>query len=144
MIVVDTNLVGYLHLAGPNAELAEQVLKQDPDWAAPVLWRSEMRNVLALYVRQGLLALDQALAIMDAATDLMRYGEYEVASHSILRLAQQSGCSAYDCEFVALAEDLQTTLVTSDKKLLAAFPGLAVSPEEFCGWDPAAPADQTA
>jgi len=144
VIVVDTNLIGYLHLAGPNAELAERVLRQDPDWAAPILWRSEMRNVLALYLRQGLLTLDQALAVMDAASDVMRHGEYEVASHAVLRLAQQSRCSAYDCEFVALAEDLRTRLVTSDKKLLAAFPELAVSPQAFSAQDPTNPDGQSA
>lgn len=132
MIVVDTNIVGYLHLTSPHSELAERVLRLDPEWVAPVLWRSELRNVLALYLRQSLLSLDQALAIMDAATSLMQGGEYEVASHSVLRLAQQSGCSAYDCEFVALAEDLRAELVTSDKRLLAAFPDKAVSPEVFC------------
>ena len=139
MIVVDTNIIGYLHLSGPNTELAEQVLRRDPEWVAPVLWRSEMRNVLALYLRQGLLALDQALDIMDAAAELMRYGEYQVASHAVLRLAHQSGRSAYDCEFVALAEDLKIELVTTDKKLQAAFPGRAVSPETFCGRDSAPP-----
>jgi len=132
MIVVDANIIGYLHLTSPHSELAEQALKQDPHWVAPLLWRSELRNVLALYMRQGLLYLDQALAIMDGAMDLMRDGEYEVASHSVLRLAHQSNRSAYDCEFVALAEDLHIRLVTADARLRTAFPERTVSPEAFC------------
>ncbi len=132
MIVVDTNIIGYLYLTGPHSELAEQVLQQDSAWTAPVLWRSELRNVLALYMRQELLSLDETLLIMDAAIDLLQDGEYEVASHAVLRLAHQSNCSAYDCEFVALAEDLRTSLVTMDKKLLAAFPERAISPDRFC------------
>jgi predicted nucleic acid-binding protein len=50
-----------------------------------------------------------------------------------LQLAAESGCSAYDCEFVALARDLEVPLVTADRQLLAAFPSTAVSPEAFVG-----------
>lgn len=37
-----------------------------------------------------------------------------------------SNCSAYDCEFVALAMALGVKLMTMDAKLLKAFPTLAV------------------
>jgi predicted nucleic acid-binding protein len=37
MIVVDTNVVAYLLLEGPQTEKAEAPLLHDPDWAAPVL-----------------------------------------------------------------------------------------------------------
>jgi predicted nucleic acid-binding protein len=40
----------------------------------------------------------------------------------VLDLVSQSKCSAYDCEFVALANLLGTVLVTEDKPLLKAFP----------------------
>ena len=51
MIVVDTNVIAYLFLPGEYTPLAERLLQKDPDWVAPVLWRSELRNVFALYVR---------------------------------------------------------------------------------------------
>lgn len=60
---------------------------------------------------------------------MMTGGEYSVASQ--LQLAAQSGCSAYDCEFVGLAQDLGVTFVTADRQILAAFPSVAVSPESF-------------
>ncbi|MEZ4637361.1 MAG: type II toxin-antitoxin system VapC family toxin [Caldilineaceae bacterium] len=99
---------------------------------APLLWKSEFRNVLALYVRQTILTLDEAFSILDAADELMAGNAYEVSAYRVLQLTQQSGCSAYDCEFVVLAEDMQVPLVTSDRKILTAFPNLAVSPREFC------------
>jgi len=51
MIVVDTNVLAYLLMPGKFTAGAEQLLRSDPEWAAPVLWRSELRNVLATYVR---------------------------------------------------------------------------------------------
>ena len=44
-----------------------------------------------------------------------------------LQLVRGSDCSGYDCEFVALAQKLNTQLVTMDKKLLRAFPKCAVA-----------------
>lgn len=127
MIVVDTNIIGYLFLSSDKSALCEQVLLAYPVWAAPLLWRSELRNVLALYVRQDILSLDDAQQIMSAAVDLMRGQEYEVTSNQVLELAKGSSCSAIDCEFVALARDLQVPLVTADRQILGDFPETATS-----------------
>jgi antitoxin FitA len=45
----------------------------------------------------------------------------------VLTLACSSGCSAYDCEFVALARHLNTRLVTVDQQLVRRFKSTAVS-----------------
>ncbi|HBY98965.1 MAG TPA: VapC toxin family PIN domain ribonuclease [Chloroflexi bacterium] len=131
MIVVDTNVIGYLYLTSKHSNQAEQVLVKEPRWAAPLLWRSEFRNVLALYIRKGLLSVQEALQIMDEALTLMQGREYEVASLSVLGLMAGSTCSAYDCEFVALAQDLEVPLVSVDRQVLEQFPETAVSLEQF-------------
>lgn len=131
MIVVDTNLIGYLLINSERSQQAEQALRLDPHWAAPLLWRSELRNVLGTQMRVKRISLALAQAIMVNAEGLMQGQEYAVASLDVLRLAQESGSSAYDCEFVALAQALETRLVTVDQKLLNAFPGIAVSLETF-------------
>jgi hypothetical protein len=59
--------------------------------------------------------------------------EYVLPSSLVMRKVADSTCSAYDCEYVALAEDLKTKLVTSDKQILRDFPGLAGSLREFAG-----------
>jgi predicted nucleic acid-binding protein len=133
LIVVDTNVVASLYLAMDRSSQADRALARDRDWAAPLLWRSELRNVLTLYLRQRRLQLADALAIMDAAEALLRGQEYTVPSLAVLQLADASGCSAYDCEFVALAEELEVPLVTLDRKVIAAFPGVAVALEVFAG-----------
>ena len=127
MIVVDTNVVAYLYLPGEYTEAAEALLEHDSDWAAPVLWRSEFRNILAGYLRRQALTFDQACGVQREAESLLSGSEFEVDSESVLKLVRDSDCSAYDCEFIALAIKLDSTLVTVDKKLLKAHPTRAVS-----------------
>jgi predicted nucleic acid-binding protein len=70
---------------------------------------------------------------MDQAIDLMRHREFDVSSLQVLELAAASTCSAYDCEFVALAQDLGVPLVTVDRQILDQFPQIAVSLDSFVG-----------
>jgi predicted nucleic acid-binding protein len=127
VIVVDTNVVAYLYLPGDFTAQAESLLERDPEWAAPVLWRSEFRNILAGYMRRGVLTFDQARELQAEAESLLTGNEHDVDSNQVLELVRDSDCSAYDCEFVALAQQLDTRLVTMDAKLLKAFPQRAVA-----------------
>lgn len=127
MIVVDSNVVAYLYLPGEYTAATEVLLEHDPEWAAPVLWRSEFRNILAGYLRRETLTFEQVCSLQDEAEDLLKGLEFEVDSETVLKLVRDSDCSAYDCEFIALAIKLNTQLVTVDKKLLKAFPESAVA-----------------
>jgi predicted nucleic acid-binding protein len=131
VIVVDSNVLVYLLLPGEHTEHAERVLRRDPVWAAPLLWRSEFRNVLAVYMRQKRLSLDHALRLMDTAEILLQGREYTVSSVRVLSLVAGTRCSAYDGEFVALAQDLGLSLVTSDARLLAEFPATVIAMDMF-------------
>jgi predicted nucleic acid-binding protein len=122
LIVVDTNVLAYLLLPGPKTSLAEALLLDHPQWAAPPLWRSEWRNVLATYLRRDLLNLPAALALMQQAEAILSAHEQPVSSEQVLALASSSRCSAYDCEFVAAAQQLGVPLVTEDQMILSAFP----------------------
>ena len=127
MIVVDSNVLAYLYLPGDHTAGAEALLERDPEWAAPVLWRSEFRNILAGYMRRKTLTFDQACRLQDEAEGLLAGAEFEVDSWTVLELVRDSDCSAYDCEFIALAIKLDTKLVTVDKKLLRVFPKRAMA-----------------
>lgn len=122
MIVVDTNVLAYLYLPGEHTAAAEVLFEHDSDRAAPILWRSEFRNILAGYMRRKTITFDQAIALQREAESLVAGAEFEVESHNVLALVRDSDCAAYDCEFIALAMNLNTTLFTMDKKLLRAFP----------------------
>lgn len=131
MIVVDTNVIAYLLLPTPHTEAAERLLQQDAEWCAPFLWRSELRSVLFLYLRKGIVDTVRAIQIQGEAESLLGGREYEVSSSDILELAATSPCSAYDCEFVVLARALGVPLVTSDRKVIDAFRDLALELTEF-------------
>ena len=129
MIVVDTNVIVGLLLPADWSASAQRLFAEEPDWAAPVLWRSEFRNVLAANVRAGRLDLDRALTAIDGAESILLGREFSVDSPSIIRLATESRCTAYDCEFVALALHLGVRLITHDQRLVKAFPSVASSLE---------------
>lgn len=127
MIVVDSNVLAYLYLPCEFTDAAEALLEQSPEWAVPVLWRSEFRNILAGYLRRKSITFEQACSVQAEAESLLDGLEYEVSSKDVMELVRDSDCSAYDCEFVALARKLDAKLVTMDKKLLRAFPDVAVA-----------------
>lgn len=125
MIVVDANVLAYLYLPGDHTARAEALLDRDAEWQAPILWRSEFRNILAGCLRRRVLMLEQAREVQDRAEALMAGKEHDVDSGRVLELVRDSDCSACDCEYVALAVLLGVRLVTMDARLLKAFPGRA-------------------
>jgi len=131
MIVVDANLIGNLLIKSDHSPLAVQVFEKDPDWYAPILWQSEVRSIVTSYFRHHRLTLDKGYQIMDEAHGLMTDHERFVSSNLVLEFVGTSRCTSYDCEYVALAKDMNLTLVTFDKQVVGAFPGTAVFPQDF-------------
>ena len=130
MIVADTNLIVYLFITGDQTSLAQEVLSKDPDWIVAPLWQSEFRNVLAGYIRRGMV-LSRAQEIMTNGMVTLENRQVIPSPEKILELISKSDCTAYDCEFIALAQQLDVLLVTADKQLLTRFPDSAISLEEF-------------
>jgi predicted nucleic acid-binding protein len=126
---VDANVVAYLVFGADRTALARRAHQADPDWAAPGLWRSEIRNTMATYMKRKEITLGHALLAFIEAESLFDDRDYLVDTMSVLALAASSGCSACDCEYVALAQDLGVPLVTTDRALVKAFPSIAVSLE---------------
>lgn len=131
MIVVDTNVISYLWLPGDFTAASEKVLRYDPNWVAPLLWRSEFRNVLSNYIRKNIITLEDSIYILNEAERQFEGSEFIVKNNDVMELITQSNCSAYDCEFVALAKDLKIKLVTSDKKIIKEFPKISIPLNSF-------------
>jgi len=132
MIVVDTNVIAALVLpVSQHSATAEGLLQRDQEWVAPVLWRSELTNILATGVRNEWFTPAQALEALATAEDVMDGGEYRVPAADVLRVASAGGCTGYDSEFVVLAQDLGIRLVTLDQQILQKSPDVAVSLRTF-------------
>lgn len=139
MIVVDAMILTYALIRVPGQTPAvNQLLDTGRAWAAPPLWRSELRNVLLQYVRVsdeerpgGPVTLDDARRKMGLAETLIGTRTFAVDSDSVLGGAERAGLSAYDAEYVALAQEVDVPLATMDEALLKAVPDVAVLPEEI-------------
>ena len=127
MIVADTNIISYFLLPTTYSNSVDSLYQLDPNWTAPILWKSEFRNVLALYLRKKVIGLDKALQLQDSAESMMTHNEFEISSSQVLSLVDKSNCSSYDCEFIALAHHLNIPLITQGKKVLREFPSTAMS-----------------
>jgi predicted nucleic acid-binding protein len=131
MIVVDVNILAYYHLDSDFSEMALDAFRRDPNWIAPLLWRSEFENILAGYLRRNLMPLPKATIIMEEAIAMMEETEFQVSARKVLELVSNSTCSSYDCEYVALAKQFDVPLLTKDKRILGQFPDIAIRLEDF-------------
>jgi len=131
MIAADTNTIAYLYLPSDYSNDVEALLLKDSHWIAPLLWRSELRNILTLYLRKEMITMPDAAEIQQQAEALLSGNEYKVNSLEVIQLAHDSGCSAYDSEFICLAKNINCKLVTADKKILRTFPEVATTAHNF-------------
>jgi predicted nucleic acid-binding protein len=134
MIVVDTNILVYHGLRQGGPELtkdAEKVLSRGTRILVPSLWRHEFANVLARYVDIGRMDLQDAIDAWFAALAFTHNSEAPVEMPRALEFAHRLGLSAYDAQFVALADAAGVVLVTEDRKLRQAAGRLAMTMKEY-------------
>jgi predicted nucleic acid-binding protein len=126
MIVIDANVLVYLYMEGEYTSAAEALFKEESDWVAPRLWRSEFLSALAQALRQKRISYHHAAATIKQAESFMERREFDVSSNLVLHLIKTSSCSAYDCEYVGLAESFNIPLVTADAHILKNFPTITI------------------
>ena len=133
MIVVDTDVISYfwIRMDVGRASLARDVRENDDDWVAPRIWQSEFRNVLRGYLAGDYMTLREALHYAEMAEEDLQESTHFVPTQPVLELVSETGHAAYDCEYVALAQELDTALVTGDRAVADLFPDTAVLLEEF-------------
>ena len=125
MIVVDTNILIHFKVDTALSPSVHGLFDADSVWYAPYLWRSEFRNALAVRMRHEHLPLVDALQWIQDIEHLLYGRERFVDPEHVMQLVASSTCTAYDCEFVALAQELGVALVTTDKQILRDFPRIA-------------------
>jgi predicted nucleic acid-binding protein len=131
MIVADASLLAHLLIPGLDQVSAEAVHQRDSHWCAPGLWPYEFRHTLLKYIRAKGLNQEQANNLMTHACAGMDTLPTDAPSSNVIATALAFGISAYDAEYVALAQALGAPLITYDQKLVRATRGIALSPADF-------------
>lgn len=126
MVVIDTNILASLLIAGDRTGDAQALYRRDSDWKSEAFVLVEFSTILATYQRLGELDPDQAEGLMDEAQRCMQ-SLITVPHTTALRTAHKYLISAYDARFVATAQTLGTRLVAEDAKLQRAAPALTRS-----------------
>ncbi len=103
----------------------------DPHWIARQLWPSELRNILVTKVRHKVIEFEAACSIQSEGEGIIGENEYAVDAILVLALARDSGCTAYDCEFVCLAQSLKLKLINADKKMIRSFADIAMTANDY-------------
>ena len=131
MIVIDANILIYSLIECDYSPLIHKLRKKDADWRTTALCLYETLNVLATYQRRKVLTLTQCQKLLDHAEHFMKVAQCAVEMSAALTLASENAITGYDAQYVALAQSLNAPLITEDRKLRKAMPGIAVSMQEF-------------
>jgi predicted nucleic acid-binding protein len=123
-LVLDSSVV--IKWSVPEVHSADELRYLDPNLGrdAPELLLAEVSNILWKKVGRGELTRGEAEQI---AADV---GQADVMIHPMgplfgpaLRIALETGRSAYDCSYLALAEALSSRMVTADRRLYKGLQG---------------------
>ncbi len=133
MIVVSTDIVVALYLPGENTGTAEAVLKRDPAWASPMLWRTLFPHYVTEPLRLGAVTPALVVLMLEEAEKLFLSREFPSPARENMRFVFQSQCSAFIAPFLGLAQGLGVPLVTLDSEAVRAFPEIAISAADFAG-----------
>lgn len=119
MIVVDASVAIKVALHEPDSPIAVAALRAQP-WSAPDLILSECANIIWKRCRMGDITPEQAMQAVELIETMNLYVE---PGRRLIERAVQLAIAlehpAYDCFYVAHAEQLDVLFLTADKKLIA-------------------------
>ena len=126
MSVIDTNTLIALTIAKGEKRLDRgQFLNEE--CIAPTLCKTEFVHVLLKYLNANLISYQQAEVAIETMLAIIKFDCFS-RPENILALAKTFKITAYDAEFVSLAIERDTQLVTFDKALLNTFPDICKKP----------------
>jgi predicted nucleic acid-binding protein len=131
VIVVDANIVVGSVVDSDVSSKARRVASRDRAWILPPLWLYETTSSITTLVRAGALTAELARTALADARQLASDREVPVDQVDVLRVAIRFGISAYDAQYIALAEQYGVRCVTNDRELARRAPMLAVLMSEY-------------
>jgi predicted nucleic acid-binding protein len=120
VLIIDTNVLAYLLIEGDYTAAARSLHRHDGDWRSEAFIMVEFTNVLTASIAARRMDLVLAQRFLADATTLLQGKLTSIPHASVLALAVQYHVTAYDACFLALAQQLNSRLVTEDTKLRAA------------------------
>ncbi len=129
--MLDTNVLVYFLFKGYESKSSDEVLAKTQFWCAPSLVYHEFESVVVRHFRHKLISRADAFEMHADFSLLVENRIIDPAPESVLRTAFASNLSAYDAQFVALATEIEGRLITNDKKIVAAFPEVALIPADY-------------
>jgi predicted nucleic acid-binding protein len=117
-VVIDASVVAKLLLQEDGWQLAAALLATAAELHAPDLIVAEIVNVIKTRVRRGDLTAPAADAALTAFREMaLHLHEASPLAHEALRIAIEYDRSGYDALYVALALQLNMTVITADRRL---------------------------
>jgi predicted nucleic acid-binding protein len=118
-LIVDASVVAKFYFFEEGSERARAVLTSGAVIAAPELLLIEIASVAATKVRRGVsteaLAREAITSIGDLVDEFVPLRSLASKAFSI---ANDSGCSAYDATYLALAQERGVRVLTADLRLI--------------------------
>ena len=131
MIVADTCLVVHLFNETLLTSIAQKILKKDPSWILPPLWKEEYANIISKLARKESRNVHEVIKHFSHVLDELHGSEVVIDSKEALKISIQYSISVYDAHFVGLAVNFDIPLVTEDKEVLKNCRGIACNMHDF-------------
>lgn len=121
MVVIDASVVIKWFVPEIHSEAARRLLTQSHDFVAPDLLFAEAANTIWKKAQRRELTPEAARQLV---ADIGRIAVDTIPSRALVEdahaLAISTRCTVYDALYVALAARLDSSLVTADRRLVAA------------------------
>jgi predicted nucleic acid-binding protein len=116
--VVDASVIAAAFFPEKYSDVARSLLLSGVVLLAPDLIYAEMTNVVWKRFHRGEILEEEASALMHDVLELpLEITPSKQLAALALELAKQSGRTAYDCLYVALAALRETKMITADRRL---------------------------
>jgi len=124
VFVVDASVVIKWFVPEIYSEEARRLLRADHQYFAPDLLYAETSNAIWKKVRRGELSSDQGRRLVaDLESIAIDTVPTRALANDAYTLAIATGCSVYDCMYLALGVRLDTKMITADERLVARLRG---------------------
>lgn len=119
-IVVDASVVAKFFFHEEGSERARTALTAGAFVVAPALLLVELASIAVKKVRLGAASVERARSAMSSIGDLVdELAPLEGLAARAFHLAADTGCSAYDATYLALAEKRGVPFLTADERFIA-------------------------